>query len=122
MTKQQKIIKNIIATVFLVFAIIWAADLTFQVMAGDPTATLTTTEKLRAIVIYFNIFIIFVMGILPFFSQHRPVLIAAIILAFIGVVFWIAFWWEIISIINIVFLLLAAAFDYWVFRVYKALR
>lgn len=115
MTNYQKIIRRVIAIILLLFAIVWTAILTFQVMAGDPTATFTTTEKIRMTIIYTNIFIIFIMGILPFFSRHRPVLIADFVLAIISIVFWIAFWWGVISIINIVFLLAAAALSYWQF-------
>lgn len=119
MSNYPKIIHRVIAIVLLLFAIVWAAILTFQVMAGDPTATLTTTEKIRMTIIYANIFIIFIMGILPFFCRHRPVLIADFVLATIGIVFWIAFWWEVISIINIIFLLAAAALSYWQFTANK---
>lgn len=115
MTKAPKIIIRIISIILLVFAIVWAAILTFQVMVGDPTATLTAAEKLRMTIIYSNIALILAMGILTFFSQHRVVFIADLILAIIGIIFWIAFWWEIISIINIVFLLITVLFDYWQF-------
>lgn len=117
MKAHQKIIKRIIAIALLLFAI-WNTFWQYLDYAFSDGGYLTATERMWNDFTYLNFFILLAMGILPFFSRHRNVLIADIVLTIIGIIFWLVSWgwWDAATnLTNIIFLLVAVTFDCWQF-------
>lgn len=117
MTRQQRIIRRVIAIVILLFGI-WNVLWQFLDYAFSDFAGLNATERMWEHFTYVNFAILLIMSILPFFSRHRTIFIINIILALIGIVFWIIRWgwWDAsTSLTNIIFLVVILAFDCWQF-------
>lgn len=117
MKNHQKIIRRVIAIVLLLFAI-WNTFWQYLDYAFSDSAYLTSSEKMWVSFTYLNFIILLAMGIFPFFSRYRSILIIAILLAIVGVIFWILGWgWQDPStnLTNIIFLLVTTAFDCWQF-------
>lgn len=117
MHHYQNIIPRIISILILLFAI-WNFASQFIDFAFSDSAGLNSAQKIFCVFVYLNLAIILAMGILPFFSRNRVIFIIDVILAIIGIIFWIKYWgyWSVAThLTNIIFLIIATAFDCWQF-------
>lgn len=116
MHHYQNILPRIISILILLFAI-WNVASQFIDFAFSDSAGLNSAQKIFCVFVYLNLAIILAMGILSFFSKYRGIFITAIVLALIGIIFWITEWnyWGSASTINIIFLIIVLAFDCWQF-------
>lgn len=115
MQNYKTLFSKIVPIIILLFAIGYSLFLSVQlVFSYTPTWTLSVIIQTTLLSLEF--IIIFTMGILPFFSQHKPVFIISVVLVVIDIILSIVFWWEFISIINIIYLLVVLLFNYWNFH------
>lgn len=125
MHNTKKVMSTIISVLILLLSLVYSFELAFQVIFSDPPLD-TPVENIWFYSLMLDAALILAMGILSFFSRHRPVFRTEIVLALVGIIAAIAAGASssflaniLVSLGHIIYFLLVLLFAYYNFNNYS---